>query len=295
MQTKEILQKIFSLKNKGNHKVLTVCGIKLKIKRKMQFVAQPELIPEQKSYIPYIETHICDHCNLNCKGCGHFSPLVSEVFAEYEQYEKDINELASKLIIGQIRLMGGEPLLHPEVNKFIMATRKAFPETDIRLVTNGILLPTMKENFWQTLRDNNIRVDMSKYPVCGNKFSEYLDLMDDNNVTLCNINLSKKFFSQTNPKGDSNIIDTYNNCLSKHCANLWRSRLYTCPACYLHYCDEYFGTNYKIQDGLDIYALRGEEIAVNLNSPINQCRYCATETLKSFAWDQSKLELKEWF
>ena len=30
---------------------------------------------------------IVDHCNLNCKGCGHFSPLASKSFLDIETFE----------------------------------------------------------------------------------------------------------------------------------------------------------------------------------------------------------------
>ena len=68
-----------------------------------------------KPRIPYLETHLCDHCNLNCKSCSHFCPLVTEpTFTDLEQYTKDIRVLSKKLAIRTIRLMGGEPLLHPQ-------------------------------------------------------------------------------------------------------------------------------------------------------------------------------------
>ena len=33
---------------------------------------------------------IVDHCNLNCKGCGHFSPLASKSFLDLETFENDL-------------------------------------------------------------------------------------------------------------------------------------------------------------------------------------------------------------
>ena len=49
----------------------------------------------QKMRGPYIsfEYHLNDHCNLNCKGCDHFSPLAEEKFTNYEQFEKDMFSL----------------------------------------------------------------------------------------------------------------------------------------------------------------------------------------------------------
>ena len=35
--------------------------------------------------MPHIELHISDKCNLNCKGCTHFSPLFEDVGAVLEK------------------------------------------------------------------------------------------------------------------------------------------------------------------------------------------------------------------
>lgn len=31
------------------------------------------------SFLNYLETSVVDHCNLNCKGCAHFSTIVVRV------------------------------------------------------------------------------------------------------------------------------------------------------------------------------------------------------------------------
>lgn len=62
-----------------------------------------------KPRLDYFEYHVCDHCNLNCKGCGHFSNIESEEhFADYDQYVRDLKDL-KRLFNGidVIRLMGG--------------------------------------------------------------------------------------------------------------------------------------------------------------------------------------------
>ena len=63
----------------------------------------------------YIETHIVDHCNLNCRGCSHFSPLAKPYFKSLDEYKREFERLAeiTNHYIQQIRIMGGEPFLHP--------------------------------------------------------------------------------------------------------------------------------------------------------------------------------------
>jgi molybdenum cofactor biosynthesis enzyme MoaA len=51
--------------------------------------------------------------------------------------------------VGWILLMGGEPLLHPELERFFPAARTAFPSAKIKIVTNGILLSKKEDSFWR--------------------------------------------------------------------------------------------------------------------------------------------------
>ena len=44
---------------------------------------------------------IVDHCNLNCKGCGHFSPLAPKSFLDIETFETDLRRL-NVLLNGEI-------------------------------------------------------------------------------------------------------------------------------------------------------------------------------------------------
>ena len=74
------------------------------------------------------EVHLADHCNLNCKGCFHFCPIADEKYPSVQSLENDfkrIYELANGKI-GRIYLLGGEPLLHPELIKIINVAGKYF-------------------------------------------------------------------------------------------------------------------------------------------------------------------------
>ena len=60
---------------------------------------------------------IVSHCNLNCKGCGHFSPLSKENFISLESLRNDCKRLSelSNGKVERIDIMGGEPLLHSDI------------------------------------------------------------------------------------------------------------------------------------------------------------------------------------
>jgi len=67
--------------------------------------------------------------------------------------------------VKRIGVMGGEPLLHPELKQILISARVYFPDTLIQLVTNGLLLLRQDEEFWQICRENNITLVNTRYPI----------------------------------------------------------------------------------------------------------------------------------
>jgi molybdenum cofactor biosynthesis enzyme MoaA len=127
---------------------------------------------KQRSSLRF-DVHLVDHCNLHCKGCEHFSPLATKKFLDIETYKRDCSRLSELAVncnennrgVTDISLLGGEPLLNPQTNDFIVITRKYFPIAEIRIVTNGILLPKQTELFWKCCYENNIEICISVYPI----------------------------------------------------------------------------------------------------------------------------------
>lgn len=93
------------------------------------------------TYLDYIEININDHCNLNCKGCSHFAPLAPASFKNFNTFLKDIKRLKQLIPhIFKIRIMGGEPFLNPELKRYVETLKEVYPYSDLRIVTNGLLL-----------------------------------------------------------------------------------------------------------------------------------------------------------
>ena len=115
----------------------------------------------------HFEVHLVEHCNLNCKGCAHFAPLAKEEYLDIVKYRHDILRLAelTNNDMAYIKLLGGEPLLHPKIEEIFDLTRSVFKNTPIILITNGINLPDMREKFWDSCRKNRIIVEITKYPI----------------------------------------------------------------------------------------------------------------------------------
>ena len=251
----------------------------------------------RKPVLPYVEIHLADHCNLNCKGCGHFSPVASERFIDLDQLSTDLHRLSHLFgNIEMIRLMGGEPLLHPAITEAIAVSRKFLPRADIRLVTNGILLPKMNEGFWRALNDNGVGIDLTKYPISLD-VAKIRGLAAENGVRI-EITECNKFFASLTLKGDSDPRAAMNTCRSHfYCPFLQDGMLYVCnlPAT-VHHFNAQFHTAIPADGAIDIHdgRMTGWRILSLLERPVPACRYCTAGEYVTFDWKVSRKEIAEW-
>ena len=250
-------------------------------------------------YIDYIEHHIVDHCNLKCAGCSHFSPLVDEPWLEdINDFKKDFTQLAQMTEIGTIRLMGGEPLLHPQLPDFISIIRELFPKSSIWIVTNGILLKERKEELLKLCNDLNVGICVSNYNL---KFDlrDYLSGFKitrvDSKGLMYNISLDLS--------GAQNPMSAFQKCdLHRYHYYFFQGGRFfpCCISSNLHYFNEYFEGVVDAYDldeiSILIYEHSIEEIIQFLNEPIDMCKYCNTERrMRTHSpFRVSKKEIEEW-
>ena len=251
------------------------------------------------------ETDIVGHCNLNCKCCNHFSPLVERDFVSTEVFERDfarLSELAGRNN-ENIDLMGGEPLLHPEITQLVGIARRYF-DGPIRIVTNGILLEKMGADFWEACRENRIRIVVSSYPVKLDH-GRIRALAREHSVKLTvRMQFSNKHQWCRLPKdreGKQDIIDNINLCLvANFCIFLRDGKLSTCclPLVIDRY-NGYFNENIEVteNDFIDIHKTGSiDEVYRFLSKPMPFCRYCKIRAWKiGIEWGTSKRETSEWF
>lgn len=107
---------------------------------------------------PVLEVVVAEQCNLSCRACSHLSPVAPKKFAEPAQVRTALQVLSTAFRMKVVKLMGGEPLLHPDLPAVVASVRDATPSAEIHLITNGHMMS---------------RIDMS-------------DLRDIDQITLSN-------------------------------------------------------------------------------------------------------------
>lgn len=248
------------------------------------------VIDVNKPRMYYFEYHVSYHCNLNCKGCGHYSNIAPKEFGNFDRFESDIHRLKELFWgIRSIRLMGGEPLLNPKLSDFCCAARKDFPDANIRIVSNGLLIPSINAEILTVMKENYIGFDITQYPPTS-ELKEKIELRClENGITYVMSGKVSQFFSMVNIAGDSDKTKEHDKCISRRCHFLENGKVSVCgmPILNKKYKD-IVNSNVPVfeQDIVDIYdsSLDGYMLNDFLSKPIETCRYCDNEHAKWFEW-----------
>jgi uncharacterized Fe-S cluster-containing radical SAM superfamily protein len=262
----------------------------------------------QPTELFYFETHMVDHCNLDCWGCNHFSPLSDDKwFADLNTFTKDVERLSELFDkdAAWIALLGGEPLLHPDLEKFFPIARKAFPFTTVLVITNGILLSQKEDSFWRECSAQNIEIAVTVYPNMEKQFEEARSRGDSFGVKVYPFSdrygtTKTSLHYPLDLSGSQSSSSNFLKCSNARCTTLREGRLY--PCCirpHLHLFNKYFPEHAlpeSEEDSIDIYAAKSAaEIVDFLSRPIPFCRFCSIDKrADTDSWRKSKKDIKEW-
>lgn len=252
----------------------------------------------KNSFLKYLEIHLVDHCNLNCKGCGHFSPLSPPTFLSVSEFEDDLKQLRKQIKkIEQLRLMGGEPLLHDDCLGFFKIARNIYKDSRLSLVTNGILLPKMTKDFLRKLKKLKVEIQITSYSELYQNIEEYTEILEQAGLKF-EIEGKTEFYKHLNLNNTHSKYDALRNCRSKnYCPALKNGKIYQCSglANFEIFKNHFDVTSFPIVDGYDIYNnnTNYESIIDFIDTPNPLCSHCFyVET--SFAWETSKRNISEW-
>lgn len=243
-----------------------------------------------KPLLKYLETNIVDYCNLNCKGCSHFSNLFNVGdMVPFDVYCKDLELISKHVNLFQFRMLGGEILLNERLIDYIKVTRKLLPNTEIWIVTNGILIPKQKEEFFYQCKQNEIGIDISVYSPTTYVRDAILECLKKYNLNFHFTGKIVTFGKNIDVGGCANKFNAMKNCREHTCHFFRAGRIYKCPFEALgNKFFEYYEINIKLLGGINIYdkELDWNKLIYCLeNEPVEACRYCGDET--QYKWSVS--------
>ena len=252
------------------------------------------------TFLSQVEFHLVDYCNLNCACCDHFSPLapkknvpVCDVISDFKKLKKIFDN------VGKILILGGEPLLHPNLLEIFEPLKEIYPKSELVIITNGILLDSMNEDFWLALKKYNVTLSMTKYPIKVD-YGKFLNKCLNMGIKsyFFNENKLKMYKMNLDYKAKNDKYAAYKLCWHKNCHFLRDSKLYLCtPAPNIGFLNKHFNLDFKLtkRDYIDLDKVKSAtKINRIFSKPIDFCKYCSDKPLEWGEYSHSKKELSEW-
>lgn len=167
-------------------------------------------------HIPAIELNVTEHCNLRCQDCDHASGIIPPRNMSITECSRDLSTLACVLHARELKIVGGEPLLHPRLARILHACRESGIADSVVLWTNGLLLGTLPPKAWREIDG----IVVSIYPSVSydTDFSALQPLVDKHGVWLHKRRCPEFMCGTTaQPIGNSALVQhIYDTCSEAH-------------------------------------------------------------------------------
>ncbi len=167
---------------------------------------------------------------------SYHSRFAAPRFEDPAAIEDDLTRLGRVYAAGHIRVMGAEPLLHPELPDLLRRLRRTGVAPRIRLCTYGRLLDWRGDGLWQLIDE----LEISLYPgrsITNEQLDRYRDQAHRNGVALT-VNLISEFREGYAERGTNDWRTVNRIFRSCQVAHMWRCHLvqngyiYRCPPSY---------------------------------------------------------------
>lgn len=249
----------------------------------------------------HLDVHLTDHCNLNCRGCEHYSSISDPAFADVRSTAHDLERLAVLFDnIEQMYLLGGEPLLHPQVEAFVAESRRIFPHTRLYVMTNGLLVNRMPDTFWETMKTHRATLLCDSYPIGIDR--ERIDgLGRMHGVTVEWMKPAVEFFKiPLDPAAGCDPAGSFDRCRGlSNCAIVRDGRMYPCAhVAYADIPSKRFDLPQILPTEADSIPIHGEvsgdEIIDFLMTAVPWCAHCDFDAFSKYEWSRGTGEPSEW-
>lgn len=154
-----------------------------------------------------IEFYITNICNLNCEGCNRFNNHSFTGWQRWSDYEAAYTKWAEYIDIDRVVILGGEPLLNPDIIEWTYGLNRVF-NRNVQILSNGTRMNQVKGLYealsvngnwmgisWHNpntidefdkevrtfLKGNVVKVDKD-HP--DNPFGSHMMWIDENNVRI---------------------------------------------------------------------------------------------------------------
>jgi len=250
---------------------------------------------------PILEVYITNVCNLACRGCNRYNNYNFKGHQYWDDYADDFELWATKIDAELISIIGGEPTLNPDLEKWCSNLRRLWPNTEMMIASNGTYFRPEFDHFYDkyrvgfsiTLHDINTASKIMKTWIKNAELDSFIPgfFFHQSNVIEEN-----GYFTAYN----SDKISAFNACGMKHSHTIHKGKLYKCPNVQLlpEFSKQFdlrltkeqhdIMTSYKPLSA-DCTLSELQQFALDRDTPIEQCRLCPDKLEYRLAYGQDKI------
>ncbi len=233
---------------------------------------------------PAIEFNLAEHCNLRCMHCDQASSILPKKFAELESFARDIQALSTVLEAAELKIGGGEALLHPQILDFLTIAKDSHIANRIVLLTNGVLLHKAPEELWELIDGMWISV----YPGVQHRFEwDWVQRMAEKHKVWVWRKETPEFAERSlveEVRNDELVRMVFQNCALAHfesCHTIHEGRYYMCsPSVWTEPRLALRGVTFENRESDSVSIHDNPRLYEELDSlirrqvPLKACRYC---------------------
>lgn len=200
----------------------------------LDFYEKEELV------LPKIDFDITTRCTLKCKHCSNLMPQFRK-FGHYDMtfddFKKDLDSILNVVReIKIIQIIGGEPLLHPELNKMVEYAAKIERIGNIKIITNATVIPSSKVLEMVNKYNNKVHFYISNYSKNEElrhmlKTDELIKTLKNNNIkyqTMADLEWDVDEAVQEYNYCEKYLKQMFSTCVMASCLSIMNHKLHIC-------------------------------------------------------------------
>ena len=114
--------------------------------------------------IDYVEFNITNVCNFNCTDCVTYNNFSFKGHSRWADYASTYKMWSKVLDIKRTCIVGGEPMLNPDFDQWVIHVRDLWPNSSLRILSNGSQIHRWP-NLYSLLWKNNAVLRISAHGI----------------------------------------------------------------------------------------------------------------------------------
>ena len=238
----------------------------------------------EKLWVRSVDFMITERCSLKCRDCSNLMQYYKHpVNCDLEVVRQSFNRFLDRVDrIGELRVIGGEPLMHPEFYKVLQWYEDCDKIGRIGIWSNGTIFPP--KEITELLKAKKLWMRFSDYGELSYHLSDWVKYCEEKNINY-EVNHMDEWHNlgELKKRNYSKAIlrDVYRCCECNNLPTFLKGKLYNCP--YAANADNLHGMKQEdaVLDSIDFSGEKVEITTAELKNFLEKreylmaCDYCS--------------------